>query len=150
VCAAVAAVVSELAVVSVFGVDGAPAMPAAYPVMCVRTSISFARVASSIVALDAPDFAAPVVPVAPGVDVDVESLPTMSVMILSTAATSVPQLAFFALADLPVLLLGCAVLAAGFEPIFSRLLKWRFNSASAARFFAGIDVAEIPFAACWA
>jgi hypothetical protein len=120
----------------------------------VRTSISFARVASSIVALDAPDFAAPVVPVAPGVEVDVAdvSLPAISVMILSTAATSVPQLtlAFFAFVDFPALLLGCAVLAPGVEPIFSRLLKWRFNSASAARFFAGIDVAEIPLAACWA
>jgi len=93
--------------------------------MWVRTSISVARVASSIVALDAPGFAAPVVPVAPGVEVDGEavSLPTISVMILSTAATSVPQLAFFALVDLPAVLLGCAVLAPGVEPIFSRLLK---------------------------
>src|SRR3954468_10729268 len=121
--------------------------------MCVRTSISFARVASSIVALDAPDLA-PAVPVAPGVDVDVDgdvvSFPTMSVMILSTAATSVPQLAFLPLVDFPALLLGCAVLVAGFAPIFSRLLKWRFNSASAARFLAGMEFAEIPLAACCA
>ena len=49
-CAAVGALVARLVDASVFGVDGVPAIPAAYAVMCVRTSISLARVASSIVA----------------------------------------------------------------------------------------------------
>jgi len=94
--------------------------------MWVRTSIRRARVASSIVVLDVPGFAAPAVPVAPGVDVEgvdeVVSFPTISLMILSAAATSVPQLAF-ALVDFPALLLGSAVLAFGLDPIFSRLVK---------------------------
>jgi hypothetical protein len=90
-CAGVAAAVGSRFV------DGSPVfcaavpdMPAAYAVMCVRTSISFARVAaSSAIALGA----LPVVPAAPGVAlvaVDV-SLPSISVMILSIAETSVAQ-----------------------------------------------------------
>jgi hypothetical protein len=85
--------------------------------MCVRISISLARVASSTVALAALE---PEVPVAPGVEVEVVadadepvSLPIISVMILSTAATSVPQF-LFAFADLfPPLLFasGALVLA---------------------------------------
>lgn len=102
-------------------------MPAAYAVMCVRTSINFARVASSIVALD--DFVLPLVPVAPAVDVGAPadvSLPAISVMILSIAATSVPQLLLFFVAFVDLFAVppvGCVVLALGDEPIFSRLLK---------------------------
>lgn len=153
-CAAVAALGDALDAASVFGVDEDPAIPAAYAVMCVRTSINFARVASSI-ALG--DFVLPLVPVAPGVDVGAPadvSLPTISVMILSTAATSVPQLLllfFVAFVDLfAVPPVGCVVLALGDEPIFSRLLKCRFRSAICDRFFAGTEAAEIPLTACCA
>jgi hypothetical protein len=127
-CAAVAALGAALDdAASVFGVEEDPAMPAAYAVMCVRTSINFARVASSIVALD--DFVLPLVPVAPAVDVGAPadvSLPAISVMILSIAATSVPQLLLFFVAFVDLFAVppvGCVVLALGDEPIFSRLLK---------------------------
>jgi hypothetical protein len=64
--------------------------------MCVRISISFARVASSMLVLAAPRLV-PDVPVAPVVPVLVVPVPAVSlparfVMILSIAATSVPQL----------------------------------------------------------
>src|SRR4029453_12740147 len=134
---------------SVFGVDGAPAIPAAYAVMCVRTSISFARVASSIAVLDLP-LDAPLVPVAPGVDVagDEVSLPIISLMIFSTAATSVPQLAFGALADLLApAAFPSAVLALGEEPIFSRLLRCCFSFPRSDRFLAGTDAVSIAFTA---
>lgn len=117
--------------------------------MWVRTSINFARVASSIAVLD---FAAPLVPVAPGVDVAGEevSLPTISLMILSIAATSVPQFGFDELADLPASgRAGSAALALGDEPIFSRLLKCCFSLLRSDRFFDGTEFAEMSFtAAC--
>ena len=69
--------------------------------MCVRISISFARVASSIAALAAaPPRFVPDVPVGLGVAVlpaPADSLPASFVMMPSIAATSVPQL--LALAD---------------------------------------------------
>jgi hypothetical protein len=116
--------------------------------MCERTSISLARVASSTAALDAP-----LVPVAPGVEVagDDVWLPTMSLMILSMAATSVPQFALEALVDLPAPgWLASAAVGAVDEPIFSRLLKCCFNFARSDRFFAGIESAEIELTACCA
>jgi hypothetical protein len=84
-----------------FGVVApAPALAAAYAVMCVLTSVRLARVASSSVA-GAVDFGLPAVPAAPGVALGgvllgaaaAESLASSSVRILSIAATSVPQLA---------------------------------------------------------
>jgi hypothetical protein len=141
-------------VASVFGVEGVPAIPAAYAVMCVRTSISLARVASSIAVLD---LAAPLVPVAPGVEVAVDdeevSLPTISLMILSIAATSVPQLAFGALADWLApgrVGVDSDALALDDEPIFSRLLKCCFNLLRSDRFFDGTEFAEMSFTAAWA
>ena len=131
---------SVLAEASVFGVD-VPAIPAAYAVMWVRTSISFARVASSIIV---DDFAVvPLVPVGVGVEgVEDDSVATISLMILSMAATSVPQFDFDAS--------GFAVSvgeALGDEPSFSRFERCFFRSAIEARFFAGTDVASIEFTA---
>jgi hypothetical protein len=95
---------------SLFG-DEDPDFPAAYAVMCVRISISFARVASSIIVLDAPRLE-PEVPVAPvvlvllGALVPALSLPTSFVMMRSIAATSVPQLFELADAVVPPRLVG--------------------------------------------
>ncbi len=155
-CAAVGALVAELVDASVFGVDGAPAMPAASAVLCVRTSINLARVASSTVAADAFEPAAPLVPVAPGVvavdDVEAVSLPTMSVMILSIAATSVPQFAWLEAFGDFLLLLAVAplVLASADGPRCSRLLRWRFSCARDDRSFAGTELALMSFTACCA
>ena len=66
--------------------------------MCVRISMSFARVASSTAVIDEPRVRlAPVVPAAPLVPVPLVpvaavSLPARFVMMRSMAATSVPQL----------------------------------------------------------
>jgi hypothetical protein len=85
----------EVEAASVRG-EEAPAFAAAYAVMCVRISISFARVASSMLVLAAarlrfvPDV--PVVPVLVVLPAAAVSLPARFVMILSIAATSVPQL----------------------------------------------------------
>ena len=70
---------------------GAPDIAAANAVTCVRTSVSFAFVASSSVAVV---FGLPVVPVAPAGSVAalVVAGPSSSVRILSIAATSVGQL----------------------------------------------------------
>jgi len=154
-CAALGALVAELVDASLFGVDGAPAIPAAYAVMCVRTSINLARVASSTVADDAFDPAAPLVPVAPGVadvdDVEAVSLPTMSLMILSIAATSVPQFAWLeALVDLLLLAVVPLVLAPADGPRRSRLLRCRFSCARDDRSFAGTELALMSFTACCA
>ena len=99
--------------------------------MCVRTSINFARVASSIIVAD---FAVvPLVPV--GVGVLGDSPLTISPIALSIAATSVPQLPFDVLA-FPV----SADVAAGDEPSFSRFERCFFRSANAARFCAGTEL----------
>lgn len=139
---------------SFFGVDGAPAIPAAYAVMCVRTSINLARVASSTVAADAFDPAAPLVPVAPGVvedEVEAVSLPAMSVMILSIAATSVPQFAWLeAFVDLLLLAVVPLVLAPADGPRRSRLLRWRFSCARDDRSFAGTELVLMSLNACCA
>ena len=83
-------------------VEPVRAFAAAYAVICERISISFARVASSIEALDAlrvlrlvPDVPVAVPDVVPAVPVAV-SLPARFVMMRSIAATSVPQLCVFA------------------------------------------------------
>jgi hypothetical protein len=128
-----AVVAAAGAAASVFGVD-VPDIPAAYAVMCARTSISFDRVASSsATALSA--FELPLVPVAPGVAAPVVPLPTISVMILSMAATSVPQL----LVDLPAAFGAVAVVSLDGDPILSSAERWRFNCASWVRLFAGTE-----------
>ena len=140
-----AAVGSGLAAgASVFGV-AVPAMPAANAVMCVRMSISFARVASSSVIAVA---ALPVVPAAPGVAVVpvAVSVPSISVMILSIAATSVPQFEFdFAAAAGAGAALGVVV-----DPAFSSAARCFFNCASWLRLFAGTEVAVMLSAAAFA
>jgi hypothetical protein len=131
--------VAALADASVFGVE-VPAIPAAYAVMCVRTSISLARVASSIVVAD---FAVvPLVPTGVGVLGVADSLPTIWLMALSMAATSVPQFVFDAL-DFE----ASAGEALADEPTFSRLARCFLRSARSERFFAGTAVASIEFRA---
>ena len=108
--------------------------------ICVRTSISFARVASSIVVAD---FAVvPLVPVGVGVLGVADSLPTIWLMVLSIAATSLPQSAF----DAPGFEASIAD-ALGDELSFSRFERCFFRSARSERFFAGTDVASIAFKA---
>jgi len=126
---------------SPFGELCAPDMLVAYAVMCVRTSISFARVAASSATLSAaferePDV--PTAPLEPAPDVPVAagaalvSLAVRSARILSIAATSVPQLAPER-AGVPLLLCAAPVVlpfAAVLEAPRSSALKWRFSSAN--------------------
>ena len=139
----VAAVGSGFAMgASAFGA-AVPDMPAAYAVMCVRTSISFARVAASI-ATGVP--ALPVVPAAPAVALApvVGSLPSISVMILSIAATSVPQFDFAAVPPA-----GVAVGIAE-DDAFSSAARCFFNCANWFRLFAGTEVSVMLSAAAFA
>src|SRR5205809_6512994 len=97
--------------------------------MCVRTSISFARVASSIVVAEDFDAVFPVDPLVPvgvaAADVELPE-PAISVMILSIAATSVPQFAFD---ELPRVCADAVLDAVVLDlPIRSSVLIWRFGS----------------------
>jgi hypothetical protein len=144
------------------GVDW-PLIAAANAVMCVRTSISLLRVASSIVDAEAPVErlpvavpAVPVVPLVPAVAVGsallpvVEAVPTRFVRIRSIAATSVPQLLLLADGDFvpragvveDAALLDDA--PAPLAEIRSRLFRCRFSSVNCARDFAGIEVVWTP------
>ena len=113
--------------------------------MCVRTSINFARVAaSSAIALAA----LPVVPAAPGVAlvaVDV-SLPSISVMILSIAETSVAQFAF----DFAVVPPADLALGVDEDAALSSAARCFFNCANWLRLFAGTEISVMLSAAAFA
>src|SRR5215213_7544295 len=89
----------------------------------------------------------PLLPIAPGVDAlaaPVVSPPTISVMILSIAATSVPQLAPAAPA-LPV-----AALPGDADSDLASADRCCLSSASCERVLAGTDVVVMLSAACFA